>query len=236
MNGTKKSVAIHQPSFFPWLGFFDKIKKADIFVILDNVQFPKTGGFWANRVKILISGRPDWMTMPIIRSYSGLRNINEMEINNLTPWREKLLKTIEINYKKAEHFNRVFPIIRDLLNFQTDSLLEYNLNTINAFRSILEIKKPDFYLASSLNTSGKATELLVSIVKAVNCNEYICGGGAANYQVDEKFEAENITLTHQNFVSPVYKQFNTEKFESGLSIIDVLFNCGIPGVKKLLMP
>lgn len=233
MSEEKKKVAIHQPSFFPWLGFFDKINKADIFILLDNVQFPKTGGFWSNRVKILISGNPQWVTMPIIRSYKGLRNINEMEINNSTPWREKLIRTIEINYKKAYYFDEIFPIIQDLINYQSDCLLDYNLKTIYAFCDILGHDKQKMKLGSTLESSGNSTDLLISIVKAVGGNEYIYGGGAINYQEDEKFEAENIKLTPQNFNHPYYKQFNTNGFIGGLSLIDVLFNCGIKGAKDL---
>src|SRR5260221_8177357 len=110
-----KIVAIHQPTFFSWLGFYDKILRSDIFVLLDSVQFPKTGGFWVNRTKVLISGSEHWLTIPVNRNYTGMRNINEMEINNSSPWQEKTIKTIDINYRKAPHFDEVFPIISNLL-------------------------------------------------------------------------------------------------------------------------
>ncbi len=234
MTSEKLSVAIHQPSFFPWLGFFDKILKSDIFVILDNVQFPKTGGFWANRVKILVSGEPAWITMPIVRSYSGLRDINQMEINNLTPWREKLIKTISINYKKAPFYNEVFSILESLILFETNHLLEYNLNVINSLCKILNIDNSNTILASSLTPKGKATDLLISIVTSLGGSEYICGGGADKYQENEKFEQTGIKLTYQNFKQPVYKQFNTKEFVSGLSVIDVLMNCGIEETQQIL--
>ena len=71
-------VAIHQPNFFPWLGYFDKIARSDVFIFLDDVQFPKTGGVWSNRVKILIGGEARWSTAPIDRSFTGTRKICEM--------------------------------------------------------------------------------------------------------------------------------------------------------------
>ncbi|HMT10176.1 MAG TPA: WbqC family protein, partial [Ignavibacteria bacterium] len=88
-----KIAAIHQPSFFPWLGFFNKIVRSDVFVILDNVQFPKTGGYWANRVKLVVGGKGEWVTMPINRSYSGTKNINEIEIDKSRSWNQKMLKS-----------------------------------------------------------------------------------------------------------------------------------------------
>jgi hypothetical protein len=234
MSTLRKSVAIHQPSFFPWLGFFDKIARADIFVILDNVQFPKTGGFWSNRVKIIVSGEPQWITMPVVRSYSGVRNINEMEINNLTSWREKLNKTFFINYKKTSYFEEIYPIVEDLVNYYTENLLEYNLNTIKKICELIGINYQKAILSSSLTTEGKATDLLISIIKQLGGNEYICGGGAQKYQENEKFEQASINLIYQNFNHPVYEQSNSKEFIKGLSIIDALFNCGPHSVSKLL--
>ena len=67
-------VAIHQPNFFPWLGYFDKIRRADFFILLDDVQYPKTGaGSWSNRVKVMINGEGRWLTAPVDRSFHGTR-------------------------------------------------------------------------------------------------------------------------------------------------------------------
>ena len=83
-------VAIHQPNFFPWLGFFDKIARADVFCLLDNVQFPKTGGTWINRVQLWINGKAAWATAPVDRSYSGVRRIREMQARRGTVARAAL--------------------------------------------------------------------------------------------------------------------------------------------------
>src|SRR5256885_16256985 len=86
-------VAIHQPNFFPWLAYFDKIARADIFVFLDDVQYEKTGGTWSNRVRLLISGQAAWATMPIRRDYHGVRAANDMAIHNPQAWRGQQLMT-----------------------------------------------------------------------------------------------------------------------------------------------
>lgn len=230
-----KIAAIHQPSFFPWLGFFNKIVRSDVFVILDNVQFPKTGGYWANRVKIIISGKAEWVTMPINRSYSGTKNINEIEIDNSRNWNEKTLKSIEVNYKKAPYYDEIFPVVHNLLNDPGNDLTQFNLVIIYTLCRLLGINNSHFVTGSSIETSGNSTDLLISIVKQTGCNVYMCGGGASKYQEDEKFEASGITLLYQDFKHPVYPQFNTNEFISGLSIMDTLMNCGITETKKLII-
>lgn len=100
-------VAIHQPNFFPWLGYFDKIARSDTFIFLDDVQYPKTGGVWSNRVKMLVAGEPRWVTAPITRTFHGLAKINEIEWADDQTWRVKLIKTLAANYSKAGHYREI---------------------------------------------------------------------------------------------------------------------------------
>ena len=233
MTGSKL-IAIHQPTFFSWLGFFDKIFRSDIFVILDSVQFPKTGGFWVNRTKVLIGDTEHWLTIPVKRNYTGTKKINEMEINNSTAWQEKNIKTIDINYRKAPHFDLVFPLIKELLEYKTESICEYDLNITYRMCDLFGIDKSKMIRSSSIAYEGNATDMLVSITKLLEGNAYMCGGGASNYQEDEKFEAAGIKLIYQDFKHPVYPQFNSKVFIPGLSIIDSLMNLGVDGVKNLI--
>jgi hypothetical protein len=230
----RKLVAIHQPNFFPWLGYFNKIARSDIFILMDNVQFQKTGGTWSNRVKILVHGQPTWVTMPILRAYHGTRRICEMEVNNSTPWREKLLKTIQANYGHAPFFEAVFPLLAGLLRNPTGSLIEYNTSAIYALANELGLSKTKIVLGSSLDVKGNATDLLVEMVKVVGGTAYLCGGGAGGYQEDEKFATAGIELIYQNYRHPVYPQANAKEFFPGLSIMDVLMNCGFEDTRKLV--
>lgn len=227
-------VAIHQPNFFPWLGFFDKIVHADIFVVLNSVQFPKTGGTWTNRVRLMNGGQPQWTTAPIVRAYPGVRTIAEMEISTSEPWREKLLRSVQTNYGRAPHFDTVFPVLRPLIENPTNSLADYNLTAITTLTQAMEIDTAKFVLGSELKVSGQATELLVSIVQAVKGTAYLCGGGAADYQDDARFAAEGIELLYQNFRHPEYDQVGGGDFVSGLSIIDALMHCSFSGVRQIL--
>jgi len=227
-------VAIHQPNFFPWLGYFDKIRRADVFVVLDSVQLPKTGGTWANRVKLLVSGAPAWVTVPIIRDYHGTRTISDTEIDNRPPWRAKLLKTIELNYRRAPHFDGVFPWLADLIADSADKIADYNANAIKAITKALRIDSTRLVMASRTDADGQATALLISIVRAVGGNAYLAGGGATGYQDDAMFSDAGLDLQHQDFQHPVYRQFNSATFVPGLSIVDALMNCGFEGTSDLL--
>ena len=220
-----KVVAIHQPNFFPCLGYFDKIARADVFVVLDNVQFPKKGGTWTNRVRLLVNGEASWVTMPIVRAYHGLRLIREMEIDNTTPWRARVLKTIEVNYRRAPYFEDAFPFLEKLVTDPTPSLAEYNVAAIRALATALSLDAAKLVVGSTLDVDGSATDLLIATVKAVGGTAYLCGGGAAGYQDDEKFAAADVDLVYQDFVHPVYPQSGTREFVPGLSVIDALMNC-----------
>lgn len=229
----RRLVAIHQPNFLPWLGYFDKIRRSDVFVVMDNAQFSKTGGTWTNRVQMMVGGDPGWLTVPIVRSYHGYRAINEMEINDRTPWRDKMLRTIEQNYRRALYFGEVFPAVRELVELPTTDLAEYNRTAIATLCRALQFMTP-LVLGSTLNAQGRATDLLVSMVTAAGGNAYLAGGGASGYQEDERFQEAGITLVYQRFEHPRYAQFNSREFRPGLSIVDALMNCGFDGVRRLL--
>lgn len=229
----RRVVAIHQPNFFPWLGFFDKIHKADKFVLLDNVQFQKTGGTWTNRVKIAVNGEPQWLSVPVVRSYHGVRLIKDMGINNSVAWREKMCKTIEQNYRKSIFYKDVRDYIRFLINYSTDSLCAFNIHAITSLVEYLGLDNSKLIVGSTLNAKGNATDLLIAMTEELGGDAYLCGGGAEGYQEDEKFRENGLELLHQNFEHPVYSQQGRE-FIPGLSILDVLFNCGKDAVKKML--
>lgn len=223
-----KIVAIHQPNFFPWLGFFDKIRRADVFVLMDNVQFPKKGGSWMNRVRLLVSGKPSWITMPVKRDYHGYRTIAEMEIDDSIPWRKKLVATLKANYSKAPFFEKTMNFLQPLIFFQSSSVSEFNVNAITKIASLAEWEEK-LILGSSLKSEGNATELLISMTKAAGGTAYLCGGGADGYQIDSLFEEAGLELIYQNFLYPSYPQYGAEEFAAGLSIIDVMMNTGIDG-------
>lgn len=230
-----KICAIHQPNFFPWMGYFDKIYRSDIFVFMDDVNYAKsskTMSSWTNRVKIRVSSQPHWINCPVIRE-AGDQKICDVLIDNKNLyWREKLIKTLVYNYKKCPYFEETSEFVYSLINFQSDSLSEYNCHNIKAICKKLHIDGI-FYRQKPLNTINSSTKLLIEITKAVDCDSYMCGGGATGYQEDELFATEGISLIYQNYKEPYYESKDGQ-YINGLSILDVLFNCGFEMTEKLI--
>jgi hypothetical protein len=230
-------VAIHQPNFFPWLGYFDKIARADLFVFLDDVQFEKSGsGTWSNRVRLLINGQAVWTTMPVRRDYHGVRPYTEIEIDNRTPWREKLLKTFRTHYARAAFCRDVLPLVERLCLNPAELLVEYNISAIRSICDALGLEAARFLRSSSLHVDARATDRLIAIVRAVGGTTYLAGGGAAGYQEDEKFASAGIELQCQNFRHPIYPQRPDQDFVPGLSCLDALLHCGLEGTAALFAP
>jgi len=227
-------VAIHQPNFLPWLGYFDKVRRAEVFVVLDDVQFQKTGATWSNRVQLLIAGAPAWVTVPIVRAYHGTRTISEMQIDDRSPWRDKLLRTIDLNYRRAPHFSTVYPWLTSMIKLQTNSLLEYNMYAIRATITAIGISSEKLVLGSGLSVHSRSTDRLIALVRAVGGDSYLVGGGAEGYQEDHLFGEAGLKLVDQDFQHPIYRQFNSAAFVPGLSIVDAFMNCGFQGTSDLL--
>jgi WbqC-like protein len=171
--------------------------------------------------------------MPIVRAYHGTRTVREMEINPDPTCRPKLLRTIEHSYRRAPHFGEVYPWLEPLVLNGTSELAEYNLHAIRATCTALNLTTP-IVVGTSLGVDGRATELLIRMVKAVAGTAYLAGGGTAGYQEDAKFQEAGITLIYQKFQHPTYPQFNTSAFQPGLSIVDALMSCGFAGTSELL--
>ncbi len=233
---TRRVVAIHQPNFFPWLGYFDKLARSDVFVLLDHVQFPKTGGIWSNRVKLAIGGEARWITAPIVRTVHGVRRYDEVEFQPGQSWREKFVKTLAANYAKATHYRACMEWLEPIILDPEPRLARYNRNAIVQIAGHIGLRTDHMRSSSELAVQGHATELLIGLTHAVAADSYLCGGGADGYQDDDAFASAGIALRYQAFPHPVYPQGRSESFLPGLSIIDALMHCGAAGVRNMLQP
>lgn len=227
-------VAIHQPNFFPWLGYFNKIARSDVFIFLDDVQYPKTGGVWCNRVKMLLAGEARWVTAPIRRAFHGVAPINGIEWADEQPWRAKLLKTLQANYAKTPHYRETMAWLEPLILLPEGGLARYNMAVIQAIAERIGLGHEHCVASSSLGGQGQASELLIDLTRKVGGNCYLCGGGAAGYQDDEAFAAAGLGLCYQSFVHPVYTQSGAREFVPGLSVLDALMNLGFEDVRRLM--
>ena len=216
--------AIHQPNFFPWLGYFDKISRADIFVFMDDGDNPKSGsggmGSWSNRVKINVHGNAQWLGCPVNKK-TGNNKIKDVLISNDPKWRKKALKTLQMNYAKSENFPQAMDILEPLILNPTSSLSAYNTHAIIKISEALGLHTK-FVWQSRLGTSHASTDVLIEICKAVDANQYLAGSGAGGYQDDDKIRASGIELIYQNFKPEPYGE--TKSYVAGLSVIDYLMH------------
>jgi hypothetical protein len=226
-------VAIHQPNFLPWLGWFDKLARADRLVLLDDVQTQLTGGNYTNRVKFLINGKPSWITVPLARGHEARKSIDTTPIAEDRNWRHKIIQTIRQSYSRAPYFAETFELIEPLLSNRAGYLGPYNIPALRALADAIGLGARQFVLSSELAIDGRSTDRLVAIVQAVGGSTYLTGGGAS-YQDDAIFAAAGIGVARQNFVHPTYPQFNSKEFVSHLSIVDALMNVGCPRAGELL--
>lgn len=233
----KKLVGIHQPNFLPWIGYFNKIYRSDVFILLDDVQYPKSGGssVWTNRNLILKNGNSSWATIPIFRGFSGLKNINEIRFAKNINWKQSYLDLIRSCYAKSRYFSYTYEFLKDSLNYDTEFLCELNIHLIKSVLRELGISKKSLFTSSSLIKNGKSNDLLCSLIKSVNGDSYICGAGSFGYLDPKIFQDHNIELIYQNYTELKYQQLDHKDFKSGLSIVDALMNCGVKKTKQLVI-
>ncbi len=212
--------AIHQPQYLPWIGYFDKLDRADVFVLLDNVQYKKNE--WQNRNRIRTSQGWQWITVPVLYHYP--EKIDAVKINNTTDWRRKHLNALVYNYSKAPFFEEHRLFFEETFSCHWENLVEINVHILQYLNRALGINK-EIVLASSLALREEPTERLVDICKHVQADTYLSGKDGAKYINSDTFAQANIQVTFQDFHHPAYSQLH-EPFEPFMSIVDLLFNHG----------
>lgn len=218
-----KVVAIHQPNYLPWLGYFDKIRRADVFVLLDTVQYAKES--WINRVKIRAGDAESWLTVPVLTRGRVGQAIRDTEIDGTSGWARKHLQALRTWYGRAPGFRRVFPVLEELLARPWTRIAELNEALLRTLCALQGLATP-LVRASGLAAGGAAgagTDLLIALVRAAGGDTYLCGGGAGGYQEDAKFAAAGIALVYQDFKPDPYPQTGAG-FLPGLSAVDWLMN------------
>jgi hypothetical protein len=212
-------ISIHQPNYLPWLGFFDKARRVDTFVLLDNV--PYTRNSVCNRNKIKTARGWEWITVPVHHPLGA--KIMDIETVD-SGWEEAHWKTILFNYSRATYFDELSPMLRDVYAKKWRKLAEVNETLIRLVMKYLGLSARTCR-ASELRVDGKSTELLVNICKAVGDTEYLSGSGARDYLDLRLLREERVSVRFQQFTPPQYPQRFGE-FIPNLSTIDYLFNCG----------
>ncbi len=216
-------VSGHQPNYLPWLGFFDKINRSDVFIIEDNVQFEKQG--FTNRNKIKTSDGARWLSVPI-KHVNGPLNINQVRIANKEEpdWAQRHWLTLKHSYCKAPYWRDFSEYFEDGYSRQWTLLIDLNMHFIKGIMHFLEISTP-LVMASSLEATGRKNELIIAQCKALGADIQLAGIGGREYIDPTRFEKEGIKVVFQNFHHPVYNQLHG-RFTPNLSIVDYLFCTG----------
>lgn len=227
----KKLISIHQPDFLPHINFFIKAKKSMQLVILDDVQFLRRG--WTHRDQILTKNGVEWITIPV-RKTSRDAKIYNIEILKDNKIYLDILKKIKQAYSKSPFFEETFEILNKIFDFPSTNLCKFNLNSIYILFDKLSINT-EIILQSNLNIKEKNNDLLIGILKKLKSSHYLSGLGAKSYISESKFKKNKIKIYWNNFEIIKYKQFNNSyAFVTDLSIIDMLFNCGIKKTKIII--
>ena len=214
-------MAGHQPNYLPWLGFFDKMSKCDVFVIEDTVQFIYHE--FQNRNKIKTNNGIRWLTVPV-KEGRKRKKFSEILIANEKNWSRSHWLTLKMNYGKSPHWSDFCNFFEVTYNKKWDKLIDLNLHLIKGVMDFLDIEK-ELVLASSLNVSGEKNDLIIAQCKALDAKTYLSGTGALTYMDIDKFKREGINVVFQEFKHPTYPQLWGEFIEN-LSIVDYLFCVG----------
>lgn len=214
------TIAVLQPSYIPWLGFFEQMMSVDTFVFYDDAQYTKND--WRNRNRLKTRDGFVWLTIPVNGSI-GLQ-IREVKIDSMQNWQIKHKKTISQLYSKTLFFDEVFTLFEPLWNNRYEFLLDAIVDSINLAVRYLDINTKIVF-SSDMRLAGDKNQKLIDICKTLGADKYYSGLSAQSYLDIELFSENGIEVAFQRYNHPVYTQVNGD-FISHLSIMDLLFNCG----------
>jgi hypothetical protein len=219
-----KTIAIIQPSFLPWRGYFQIISQCDDFIFYDNVQYDRRG--WRNRNQIKSANGLIWLTVPTLTKGKYHQLINETEIDNSVSWQKKILTSIRCSYGKSPFFDPYFTWLSSALGREWRFISDLDMFTTEAIAEFLKIKTR-FHKASDLSLSSKEpAEKLVEICNFFSAQKYISGPSAKGYIGEGKgFVEAQILLEYASYDLPAYPQVLGE-FNPYVSVLDLLFNMG----------
>lgn len=215
--------AIHQPQFLPWLGYLQKIRKADVFVFLDNVQFRKNE--FQNRNRIPTARGARWITVPV--SFRFGDTLSQVRVGGRARWNERLWRTLEHTYARASAFPQYSAELRDTLLRDWDVLSHLNAASVCWLMRCFGIDTPTLTASDMPPFDEERTQRLVDICRHVGADVYLSGAQARCYLEVERFRAAGMDVEFQDFRHPTYPQCHTGNgFISHMSAVDGLFNCG----------
>ncbi len=211
-----------QPTYLPWLGYFDLIRSSDIFVVYDHVQFEKQS--WQQRNRIRNKQGEIMLTVSVLHEKGLERIVKDVRIDHTRSILKKHLTSIELSYSKSPNFSIIFPELKEIYTRNIEHLIDLNIQLIKLGMKYLNIQKELRY-STQMKIEGQKVNALIDVCEKLGSTHYLSPVGSKIY-IDENnlFPENNIELSYQNFIHPVYSQKNCTDFISHLSFIDYLFN------------
>jgi hypothetical protein len=230
----KMKVAMMQPTFLPWQGFFELIVKSDLFIFLDDFQFSVQSYHQRNRL-FVNRGEVAWQTVPVQKAASFKAPLNQTWVNESTPWRLKMWKCIQHNYSKALHYKEIAPYVEEWIMASQRSLAGLNMAFIRMCCQLMAFT-PEFRLSSQRPSGSQRSERVLELLRYAQADHYYCARGAFAYMRDDGvFPVSDIEVLFQDFKPEPYEQVGSPGiFVPSLSILDALMNLGPAGTAELI--
>lgn len=225
-------LSIHQPSYFPWLGLLHKISNSDVFMVMDDVQLTDSA-YQHRNIFLTNNGKVKYLTVPFDRKGYLDKKFNELLISD-DRWRHQHRNFIVNNYRRHPGFREVMPHLEEFFESEYASLCEAVLASLMLTIKLFEIET-EVILQSRIEYSKclRKGDLVIDLIRSVGADLYLSGTGAREYLDESKFGGD-IQIEYDLFDHPVYSQWGSVDFVSGLSSLDVLFNLGINGARQIL--
>ncbi len=214
-------VAVHQPHYFPWAGYLDKMDTADVFVLLDTVQYEKNG--WQNRNRIKTAQGWQWLTVPVLHRFGT--PISDIRIENRSGWAKKHRKTLAAGYARAPYYSRYTGWLDDVYGREWERLDALNGEMLAFLAGEIGVKTPVVRASALGDLPGDPNERLAAMVRRLGGDVYLAGSGCGDYLRREVFEDSGVEVIFQDFHPTEYPQFHGD-FVPGLAVFDLLLNCG----------
>lgn len=220
-------IVISQPMFFPWVGLFEQLRQADVFIHLDDVQLPQ-GRSFMTRVQLKTPHGADWLTMPVKRQG---RMLNEVMPDEDQPWREKHLKSLRHAFARAPFVGEMLELVERVYAEPVASVADLNIRAIEAIAAYFGLSTT-FVRSSDYQILTTSSQRLLDLLKRFDGTCYITGHGARNYLDHQLFEQSGVTVRYMLYEKVPYPQLHGE-FTPYVSILDLIANCGRQGVEVM---
>jgi hypothetical protein len=227
-------LAVMQPYFFPYIGYFQLVARSDRFVFYDDVQFARNSrSGWMNRNAVLLNGAPHWLTYPISKGHQ-LELIRDRRYRASEEDRQKVGNLLTNAYRKAPNYAAVFALVQEILEFPDIRVGAFNANLVTRIAQYLSL--PTRFMSSSdlaYDRELKGPERILAICEALGARAYVNALGGIELYDPALFQARGVELRFLRSASPPYRQFGGE-FVPNLSIIDVLMFCSVEETRAML--